>query len=198
MRRLSLLPVAALAVTLALACSEPTSPPPATQVATPSFAAATARRFTVPFFNTFTDASSDLTAVFGITAEQLAAACAGGDFTQDEVTVVEVTRPDGSLKVTVHGNNLTVLIYSGGFEDVCELAGRTPLATGTAKVTQTDNDFFISGNRTNSFGLSLIGRAASDETGARFLVRGRFRTTISKQGLQLVRTIEFSIRAPGH
>jgi hypothetical protein len=180
-----------------LACGEPTGPTPSTEAGSPSLAAASVRRFTDQFFDAITDPSTGLTALLGISRDQLARACAGEPFTLDDVTIVEVTRPDGSVKVTVHGNDLTVLVFAGIVEDVCELAGEAPLATGRAKVTQTDNDFFVSRNRTNSFGLSLIGRATAAEGGTHYLVRGRFRATISRQLELVIRTLNFSVRPVG-
>jgi hypothetical protein len=191
------LTAAALASTLVLACGEPTSPPLAAEAGPPSLASATVRRFTTTFVQFVTDLSSGLTAVAGISADQLALACAGQPFTFDEVSVVEVTRPDGSRKVTVRGNDLTVLVYPGAVSNPCEFAGVPPLATGTAKVIQTDNDVDASHNRTNSFGLSLVGRAAAAGGGTHYRVRARFRTTISKEGLLVVRTFDFSARPVG-
>ena len=102
---------AALASALALACGESTTPtPPPTEAAPPSLAAASVGHVTDVFFDFIPDASTGLTAVIGISAEQLALACAGESFTQDQVRIVEVTRPGGSLKPTLHGNDLSVLI----------------------------------------------------------------------------------------
>jgi len=136
--------------------------------------------------------------VIGLSAVQFARFCAEQPFTKDEVTIVEVTRPDGSIKRTVQGRELSLMIYPGTFDDVCELATRTPLATGTAKVTETDTDFFVSGKRTDVIGFSLVGRARSAETGAHFLVRAQVRALFPKHGESRLLRRDFSIKRVGH
>ena len=80
----------------------------------------------------------------------------------DEVSIQQVTRPDSSAKVTIRGS-VRVIVYSiGRASELCDLTAVSPLATGTAQLTVTDNDFFVSLNRTNSFGLKLTGIASGD------------------------------------
>lgn len=192
--RFFLLGCATLASTLTLACSDNTSPTLAAEVPSSPFSASV-NRFTAGFFDFFLDQSQNLVAVVGLGHEQLAAFCANEDVTFDQVRFLEVTRPDGSLKITSHGRP-RVTVYSGaGISDLCELADATPLATGRAQVTATDNDFFVSLNRTNSFGRSLVGTATGP--GGRFKVRGSFRITIDHDANSHVRRLRFSITRLG-
>jgi hypothetical protein len=183
-----------LAATLVLACNDATSP---TQPANPQSASirATVNRFTVPYFNFVVDESSGLIALLGLSHEMLIGTCAGEDVAFDQVKVVEVFRPDGSLKFTVQGR-VRMAVYSlGEIFDICELTESTPLARGRAHVTEVDNDLFVSGNRTNSYGANLEGTASGP--GGRFKVRGKFRALIRRNGEGRVLNEEFSIRRLG-
>lgn len=177
----SLLGCAALTGTCVLACNDVSSPTPAAEPLSPSFSA-TVSRFTFPIFTTFVDESQGLAAVIGLSHDQLPRWCAGEGVDVDEVRRLDLTRPDGSVKATSQGK-LALTIYSiAGGSHPCELAEATPLATGTAHWGHTDNDVFVSLNRTNSFGLTLIG-TASGPGGARFKVRGIFRTVAHPTGV---------------
>jgi hypothetical protein len=89
-----------------------------------------------------------------------------------------------------------VTVYSiAGVSDLCERARSTPLATGRANLRQTDNDLFLSFNRTNSFGANLVGTASG--VGGRFKVRLRFRITIQRNGNFTVRSEAVSVRPLG-
>lgn len=57
-------------------------------------------------------------------------------------------------------------------QDICDgTAGQVhPWATGTGRIVSTDNDFFISGTRTNAFGFTMTGVVYdADGTAHRFL-----------------------------
>jgi hypothetical protein len=192
--RLSLLGCTALASTTVLACNDVSSPTPPADLQGPSYSA-TVNRFTVPYFNFVTDESSGLIALLGLSPDLLADACAGEDVAFDQVKVVEVFRPDGSLKITVQGRVRTLIYSLGSITDVCELTGSTPLATGRAHVLEVDNDVFVSGNRTNSFGANLEGTASGP--GGRFKVQGKFRIIIQRNGEGRVRNERFNIRRIG-
>jgi hypothetical protein len=191
-----LLGCTALASTLVLACSEPSAPPVPTsdaEAVSPQ-TAALVNRFTFPFFATLVD--GDLIAVIGLSPAQLPAFCAGDESVLDPIHILEVTRPDGSLKVTTRSRPRLIIYSAVGISEVCELTSATPLATGKGQLNQTDNDVFVSLNRTNSFGLSFSGIASGD--GGRFKVRARFRATIQRNGEGRVRTERFEITQLGN
>ena len=175
---------------LALACKDATSPTPYTEVlfGTPS---ASVNRFTDAFADFFVDESQGLVAVIGLGHDQLPAFCAGEDVLFDQLSFVEVIRPDGTVKITLHGKPRLTVYSATSFTDVCVLANVTPLATGQARLTGTDNDVQVSHERTNSFGRSLVGTASG--IGGRFKVRGSFRITIDRNDTLVVRHEEFSI-----
>jgi hypothetical protein len=177
-----------------LACSDVSGPPPSTEAPSPSFSA-NVSRFTTPFFDIVVDESRNLAAVVGLGHDQLAGFCNGEDVALDQVNVLEVTRPDGSVKITVRGRPRVTVYSIAGVSDLCELTRSTPLGAGRANLSQTDNDVFVSFNRTNSFGTNLVGTASGE--GGRFKVRLRFRITIQRNGNFTVRSEEVSIRPLG-
>ena len=183
-----------LAATLVLACNDATSPTPAAEAVSPPLSASVTR-FTDGFFDFVFDDPRSLAAMVGLDHEQLPAFCSGEEVSFDQVRIVEVIRPDGSVKITFHGKPRVTVYSTAGVSDICELAAATPLATGRLQVTGTDNDVAVSLNRTNSFGRSLVGTASG--SGGRFKVRGSFRITIQRNGNFLVRHEEFSIRPLG-
>ena len=185
----------ALASTLVLACNDVSSPPPPPESLSPSFSA-TVRRFTEPIFDIVVDDARSLAAVVGLAHADLAGFCAGDDVAFDQANVLEVTRPDGSVKITVRGKPRVTVYSIAGVTDLCELTGSTPLATGRASLSRTDNDLFVSFNRTNSFGANLVGTPSG--SGGRFKVRLKFRITIQRNGNFTVRTEDFSVRPLGN
>lgn len=185
-----------LASTLVLACGDPaapTVPTSALEAASPQ-TAALVNRFSFPFFTTLVD--GDLVAVIGLSHGQLPAFCAGDESVLDLIRIQEVTRPDGSLKITARSRPRLVIYSIEGVSDLCELTSATPLAAGRAQLNQTDNDVFVSLDRTNSFGSNLSGVASGE--GGRFKVRARFRITIQRNGDFRVRTERFGITRLGH
>ncbi len=67
-----------------------------------------------------------------------------------------------------------------GEEHPCD--GSAPFAVGTGNFTLHDNDFFVSGNRTNSFGFHLNGQV-TDANGERHHVSAAFQGIVSRQGV---------------
>jgi hypothetical protein len=190
-----LLGCTAVASTLVLACGDPSAPaaPMAAAEAVSTPTAALVNRFSFPFFETLVD--GDLVAVLGLSPGQLPAFCDDDFDVLDQIRIQEVSRPDGSLKVTT-GGSLRLIIYPlGDASDVCDLATVRPLATGKAQLSRTDNDLFVSLNRTNSFGSNLTGIASGE--GGRFKVRAKFRITIQRNGEGRVRTERFGITQLG-
>ncbi len=67
-----------------------------------------------------------------------------------------------------------------GEEHPCD--GSAPFAVGTGNFTLHHNDFFVSGNRTNSFGFHLNGQV-TDANGERHHVSAAFQGIVSRQGV---------------
>jgi hypothetical protein len=193
--RPSLLGCTAVASTLVLACSDPSAPtaPTAAAGAVSTPTAALVNRFSVPFLETLVD--GDLVAVMGLSPGQFPAFCDGDESVLDQITVQEVSRPDGSLKVTIRGSPRLIIYPLGDAIFLCDLAAVSPLATGKAQLSSTDNDLFVSLNRTNSFGSNLTGIASG--AGGRYKVRAKFRVTIQRNGEGRVRTERFGITQLG-
>jgi hypothetical protein len=197
--RPSLLGCAALASTLVLACTDASAPtaPTAPTVALGPTSAPTAdlvTRFTFPFFDAFAD--GEFAAVLGVSAGQLAAFCDGDASVLDVVRFQEVSRPDGSFKITTQSRPRLTIYPVGDSNGPCDLVGVTPLATGKAQVRVTDNDVTVTLNRTNSFGSHLTGNASGD--GGRFKVRSQFRVTIHRNGDVDAHAEKFQIVQLGH
>jgi hypothetical protein len=186
--------IAAGVLASALGCNDVSSPTPPAEPQSPAFSASV-ERFTEPYFNILVDESQGLVAVLGLGDEQLPGLCGGQEVTFDQLFDVAVNRPDGSIKLTARGS-VRLTVYSlDGITDLCQLIDATPLATGTAQFNHTDNDFFVSLNRTNSFGETLVGVASG--SGGRFLVHAGFRITISRDGVGQLRSASFTIKPLG-
>jgi hypothetical protein len=196
--RPSLLGCTALASTLVLACTDasaPTGPTSPTVTAKPTSAptADLVTRFTAPFFDAFAD--GEFAAVLGVSPAGLAAFCDGDESGLDLIHVQEVSRPDGSIKITARSRPRLLIYPIGDSSGPCDLVGITPLATGKAQLNRTDNDFTVTFNRTNSFGSHLTGNASGD--GGRFKVRSQVRITIHKNGEFQVHAQRFGITRLG-
>lgn len=184
-----------LASALVLGCSEPSAPtaPAATAEPVAQRTADLVNRFSAPFFDLVVD--GDLVALVGIGPTQLSAFCAGDESVLDLVRIQEVTRPDGSFKVTVRGRPRLAIYSISGVSDLCELTPASALAVGRAQFSQTDNDVAVSLNRTNSFGSNLSGVASG--RGGRYKVQARFRVTIQRNGEFRVRNERVRIKPLG-
>lgn len=194
--RPSLLGCTALASTLVLACTDSSAPTAPTVGLEPTSVptADLVTRFTLPFFDAFAD--GEFAAVLGVSAGQLAAFCNGDESVLDVIHFQEVSRPDGSFKLTTRTRPRLTIYPLGNSTSACDLVGVTPLATGKAKLNQTDNDVTVTFNRTNSFGQNLTGIASGD--GGRFKVRSKFRVTIHRNGNVGIHAEKFAITRLDH
>jgi hypothetical protein len=75
------------------------------------------------------------------------------------------------------------------------LTAASPLATGRARLTLTDNDFFVSLNRNNSFGSNLTGIASGN--GGRFKVDAKSRLAIKRNGELVFHNLRFRLTPIG-
>jgi hypothetical protein len=170
---------------LGLACNnDPTStqPPAGPTYRTannPNGPGACVIRFETTLGLLFVDPASNRTVIAGLSLDQLAALCAGGNFTFEPATEKRVFRPDGSIHQLFKAKNVTLLLYDVASVDFCAVA---PFAVGRGNFTGTDNDLTVSGNRTNSFGFRLRGRVAED-SGERHHMLAKFHALITRSGV---------------
>ncbi len=167
---------------LGLACNndptEPSTGPTLRTANNPNGPGAFVVRFETTIGFLFVDPESDLTVIAGLTLDQLAALCAGGDVTFEPATEQLVFRPDGSIHQLFKAKKATLLLFDVAFVDFCAVA---PFAVGRGNFTGTDNDLTVSGNRTNSFGFRLRGRVA-ENSGERHHLLAKFHALITRSG----------------
>jgi hypothetical protein len=185
----------ALVSILALACKDVSSPTLPIEPQSPSLSASV-ERTTEGFFRLEVDEATGLIAVFGLSQDDLVALCAGQDVVFDQLDDVVVTRPDGSVALSVQGRpRVTIYPPTPDLTDLCQLTEVTPIAKGTVHFSHIDNDVFLSGDRTDSFGENLMGTASG--SGGKFFVREKFHATILPSGDLEFRNFEFSITPIG-
>lgn len=186
MRSSLTLAIALVCGALLPACSdEPTSPQPAPAlgpvlrtVRNPDGPGAFVIRFDGVLGFLFDDPGSDLRVIAGVTLDQLAALCSGGDFTLEPATGQVVFRPDGSIHQLFKAKGVTLLVFEQAFADFCAVP---PFAVGRGNFINTDNDLLVSLNRTNSFGFRLRGRVTDASGGQSHLV-AMFHAIINRCG----------------
>jgi hypothetical protein len=194
-------PFTLLLAALGLACAgQPTAPasPPAVGPAlrTESNAAGPGafviRSATTNAF-LFTNQAANVTVITGLSLEQAAILCAGGDFTFEPAEQLMVVRPDGTIHINLQARDATLLIYQGFFADFCATA---PFATGTGTFTYNDNDAVFSGTRSDAFHFQLEGKAAS-ATGQRYHVLAKFHAVVSREGVEQVKSDQVQVSPVG-
>jgi hypothetical protein len=171
-----------LASALALACGEQQSPTASDNFAGPSFGA-TAERSAAPTLTFF--GNEQLTVGVGGTAEQWAELCATGDTEgADVMTLLTITRPDGSQKGTLKGRNLDIVVWDipgsapfGG--DIC---AEDPVYAGTGHVIITDSDADLSHPGADASGETLVG-TVTDASGQRYHLVAAIRFTVAENTL---------------
>jgi hypothetical protein len=132
----------------------------------------------------FPDPANGLTLTAGFTLETLAAFCAREPFVGQPSTFQGVLRPDGTVTDLTKAKNVTLLVFVGN-QDICALP---PFAVGRGSFLNHDNDLFVSGNRTNSFGFRVVGQV-TDVNGDRHQVSGSFHGVIDRGGeLRITKT----------
>ena len=134
----------------------------------------------VPFTFIFTDRESGLGIIAGVTPANLAGFCAQEDVERGSSIVHDVVRPDGSIASHERAKKVALMVFVlEGDQALCD--GSAPFAVGTGNFMNHDNDFFVSGNRTNAFGFRINGQV-TDVDGARHHVSAAFEGTFSRQG----------------
>jgi hypothetical protein len=186
MRRTLPLAIALAGGSLALACSDtPTSStaweparPELRTARNPNSPGALVVRFEGALGVFFSGPDEQYSVLAGLTLANLAALCADEAFAFEPIQGQDVIRPDGSVHEVTQGRNVTILVFEGAFADFC---AAPPFATGQGRWTNTDNDLFVSLNRTNSFGFRLRGKV-TEPGGQRHHVLVKFHGLINRQG----------------
>lgn len=120
-------------------------------------------RFQDQFVTFYSDFDRGLTAIHGV---DIVALCAGDPFFFELVDIQDVTNPTEAAAVNelFQGDDLTTSVWAFtlvGFS-CAPFVATIPLATGTADLTSTDNDFFAflrdEPARANAFGFTAQGR----------------------------------------
>jgi hypothetical protein len=145
---------------LALGCGDP---PRLTAPTDPSLSA-TVDHSTLPSGFAFFDASRSV--FIGFTIEDVIGLCAGNGFTNNEVNQLLVLRPDGSVKFLQRERDMDVVVFETPILSCPDLLA-APRFTGTGRLTATDGDLLLSGNRADASMVQLTG-TVTDETGHRF------------------------------
>jgi hypothetical protein len=172
-----------LASALALTSCDQQSPTAPADFSRPSFRA-TVDQFTGPTATLF--GNEQRTVGLGGTVEQWTALCAGEqpeeDF--DLMTVRIVTRPDGSQKGTIKGQNLHILIWDipGSTPFPGAVCGEDPVYTGTGHVVFTDSDVDLRHSGVDASGQTLVG-TVTDASGQRYHLVAAIRFTVAENTL---------------
>jgi len=171
-----------------LACAEPTgvaSDPSEESPSTPSlrtennpegFGAVVIHSEQGAFFS----GGDGLEMLIGWTFAELEEFCATGEVTIGSLRELFVFRPDGSLKYGLRGARIPLLVWHADNTPLCDLTD-LPRLTGTGNFFASDNDFFVSGNRTESTVGSVHGQVTSDD-GQRFRFTQQFHAVIFPSG----------------
>jgi hypothetical protein len=128
----------------------------------------------------FFTAGNGLAMIIGWTFDELEDFCTTGDITIGSLRELSVFRPDGSLKYGLHGTQIPLLVWQTNSSDLCSLLD-VPHLTGTGQMFASDNDFNVSGNRTESTVGRVQGNVVSEQ-GDRFRFTNVFHAVILRNG----------------
>jgi hypothetical protein len=131
------------------------------------------------------DQERGLTTVIGPTLAEHTEACTTGQV-PERVDFLEVIRPSGGIHLLERGKDVFVTVWSVATFDFCGLLLESPvLATGTAQVVATDNDFNLedpgAAPGANSFGWRAVGTVITG-TGSELHYLAVFREIILPSG----------------
>lgn len=153
-------------------------------------------------FDTF-DADNGLLTFVNITRDNLCAWAEGGFAgpppVEQLITVKSKETGKGAVVDSLHAEvPFEIWSFDGvpSFETVCATELEGPWATGTGRVSWNDNDFFVSGTRTNTFGGSFQA-SVTDTDGVDWRYSFRLRFQISMDGEFIVRARNFTLARTG-
>jgi len=144
----------------------------------------------IALYGSFNDIEGGYVALANITRDDLCAWVEGGAVGEppilEPVTVRDVETGAGAVVETLRAEWSFELwrFDSGtsGMDDCADTEGQSaPFAVGTGTIVSTDNDFFVSGGRMNSFGWS-VHATVYDEDGNAHQFHRVFRAQITPSG----------------
>ena len=194
----------ALAAALVAGCGEQADPVGPADATPPSLRAEhdlnTAGAFVIhdeqgAFFFIDPEPAPGLTVLIGWTLAELELFCTTGELTIGSLEELLVFRPDESQHLRVGGAQIPLLVWESDGGDLCALP-QEPHLTGTGQVSLTDNDVFVSGNRTDSAHVGIHGEVTS-EIGERFRLVGSWHGRILKGSTEQVDSSVFRLVAIG-
>ncbi len=128
----------------------------------------------------FLSGGEGLVQLIGWTFDELEEFCATGNISIGSLRELSVFRPDGSLKEGLHGARIPLLVWQTDNFDLCGILD-LPHLTGTGNMFASDNDFNVSGNRTESTVGSVHGTVTSED-GQSFRFTQKFHAVILRTG----------------
>ena len=147
---------AAVAAVLTVGCVDP-QPMAPTDLPTSSLVTRTTEHFGFGFDN------GQRLVIIGVTLEDWFNFCATGEQIWDAWEIFTVTRPNGSFKQTLKGENQNVLVWDLP-ADACV---DSPDYTGTARMIATDSDVDLTGHGADASGHRVTG-TVTDASGQRY------------------------------
>ena len=130
-------------------------------------------RFPVPQLFALVDFEHNLSALVGVQANEASTVCSGGFEPYDLSEVLDVHRGTGDQKALIKDGEQLFVIWEGvpvpGALVSCTFQGQTPLATGSLRSVNTDNDIFVGpGPGGNSFHYRATGQLSNPATGQQY------------------------------
>jgi hypothetical protein len=189
MHRSLLVPLGMLAGILALGCGDNAGVTDPTTAAAPSFGAVVTR-LEAPSPQIVIDTEQGLTALFGVSFEELPAVCAGGEL-HDLADLLIVSHPSRGgetvFKFRVKDKEQSAIVWAAIVqESPCELQDVQPLAVGTVHSMYTDNDFFNTNPGTEAVSVQAEGTVTSPATAQSYHLLATFHRVISPDGTEKV------------
>ena len=167
---LALMPVV-LAGALSLGCDASTS---STAPADPSAPSLAVERFVVD--GPFIFANDVRQVAVGVSFENVVAFCTTGARNFEQFEVLQVTRPDGSVKLEGKGRDMHVVVWDV-VADPCTML-EAPHYSGTAHFNSKDNDVDLTGHGADASGFEVNG-TVTDASGQAYHLLANFHGTIS-------------------
>ena len=153
-------------------------------VADPPDSSGVVERLVIPDFTIVLDADEGFVVFVNITRDDF---CDSGG-PQEDWNFHLVNSPSGALVARIQAEDVPVYLHPLNegvppFVGPCEDSQEEPAFVGTADVTLNDNDVFVSGGRTNSFGQRGHGIVYAADDGSAWHYSWTSRAHIDKDGV---------------